>query len=131
MRFHAHSKRLTTWVALLAVLMMAFAPLMSQAFGARSASGWAEICSVYGSKWVKIDAGSTDPQPSPAAPTSGHPLDHCPYCSLHASAVGMPPAPLVVHAVASYREVPPAFLQAPRTQHVWLSAQPRGPPFLA
>jgi len=129
MRMHVRSKRLSTWVAILALLMMALAPLMSQAFGAGSASGWAEICSVYGSKWVKIDAGTTDPQPTPA---SGHPLDHCPYCSLHASALGMPPAPIAVQAMGStYREVPPAFLTAPRTLHAWRTAQPRGPPILA
>lgn len=119
---------ITTWVAILAVLMMALAPLVSQAFGARSASGWAEICSVYGSKWVKVDAGSADRQPTPV---SGHPLDHCPYCSLQAGALGMPPAPLVVEPIASYREAPLAFLQAPSTPHVWRTAQPRGPPFLA
>ncbi|HEY4081624.1 MAG TPA: DUF2946 domain-containing protein [Burkholderiaceae bacterium] len=129
MRLRQDRQRFTIWVAILAVLMMAFAPLMSQAFGAKSASGWAEICSVYGSKWVKIDAGTTDPQPTPV---SGHPLDHCPYCSLHTNALGMPPpAPVILRAVATYQEVPPAFLLAPRTQHAWRSAQPRGPPFLA
>ena len=127
MRLRTHTQRRTTWIAVLAILMMAFAPLLSQAFGANSSSAWAEVCSVYGTKWVKVDPGTTDPQPSPA---SGHPLDHCPYCSLHASTLGMPPAPLVSLPPAVQHAVPQAFLAAPRTLHAWRTAQARAPPFL-
>ena len=126
MRLHRTHKRATTWIAILAVLMMALAPLISQAAGAERA--WQEICGTNGSRWVQADGSA------PAKPTdtsAAHHLDHCPYCSVHASALGMPPAPLAVLAASRYLEMPPAFLAAPRTLHAWRTAQPRGPPRLS
>lgn len=124
MRLHRRFKLITSWVAVLAVLMMAFAPLISQAMGADRA--WLEICSASGPKWVQAD-GSVSSE-SPTKRSAAHPLEHCPYCSLHASVLGMPPAPLLVLPAVSFRETPPAFLAAPSTAHAWRSAQPRGPP---
>lgn len=126
------TKRITAWAALLGLLMMVFAPLVSQAVGADRA--WLEICSASGPKFVQLnaadaaDAGTSD---QPVQKSAAHPLEHCPYCSLHASALGMPPAPLVVPLAVAHRELPPAFFEAPATPHAWLTAQPRGPPFLA
>ncbi|MBV8380530.1 MAG: DUF2946 domain-containing protein [Paucibacter sp.] len=122
----ARGKYITTWVAILAVLMMAFAPLISQAVGADAA--WQEICGADGARWVSADGASNG---EPAQKSAAHPLDHCPYCSLHVSVLGMPPAPLVALPAQLDRDVPPAFLAAPRTLHAWRTAQPRGPPFLA
>ena len=126
MRLTRGSKLITSWMAILAILMMAFAPLVSQAVGADRA--WLEICSASGPKFVQADAGSSN---QPAKNSAAHPMEHCPYCSLHASALGMPPAPLLVLPVIAVRDVPPAFLSAPSTLHAWRAAQPRGPPFLA
>ena len=126
MRLARGSKLITSWMAILAVLMMAFAPLVSQAVGANRA--WLEICSASGPKFIQADAGSSD---QPNKQSTAYPLEHCPYCSLHASALGMPPAPLVVLPVIEQRDVPLAFLSAPSTLHAWRTAQPRGPPFLA
>lgn len=124
------TRRLTLWMALLAVLMMAFAPLVSQAVGAGQA--WQEICGVNGSRWIQADAnGNTqDPQdPDSSLPSGGaHLLDHCPYCSLHADTLGMPPAALAALPALPRVHTPPAFLQAPTTLHAWITAQPRGPP---
>lgn len=108
------------------MLWMALAPLASQALGPRQSEAWIEICGVNGAKWIKADAGSPA-QPQPGA----HPLDHCPYCSVHASALGMPPAPLLLHPAALRYEVPQAFLAAPRTLHAWRTAQARAPPLQA
>ncbi|ALV05210.1 DUF2946 domain-containing protein [Roseateles depolymerans] len=117
------AKRLTLWMALVAILMMAVAPLVSQVVGADRE--WQEICGVGGARWVQTstaDPGQDLPQ-SPA-----HLLDHCPYCSLHADALGMPPSPLAALPALPAHTLPPAFLQAPYTLHAWLTAQPRGPP---
>ena len=123
MRLRSRTQRFSAWLALLAVLWMAFAPLASQALGAEQSQAWVEICGASGAKWIKADTGAPVP-PQPGA----HPLDHCPYCSLHVSALGMPPAPLVPLALPVRAELPQAFLAAARTLHVWRSAQPRGPP---
>ncbi|MBV8501743.1 MAG: DUF2946 domain-containing protein [Paucibacter sp.] len=118
-------KLCTGWVAILAVLLLAFAPLVSQALGADRYSAWVEICSAGGAKWVKADEGSR-PAPQP----SSHALEHCPYCSVHVSALGMPPAQLLLMPQAARLEPPQAFLAAPHTLHAWRGVQPRGPPFL-
>lgn len=119
------TRRLTLWMALLAILMMAAAPLVSQVVGADRE--WQEICGVGGARWVQTDAAA----PGPDLPQSpAHLLDHCPYCSLHADTLGMPPAPLAALPALPGVLFPPAFLQAPSTLHAWLTAQPRGPPLL-
>ena len=118
------TRRLISWLALLAVVMAALAPTMSRALGREAAAAWVEVCTAQGSRWVALDgqgdAGSSD---------AGHPGEHCPYCSLHVPVLGTPPAdapvlvlPALVHAV------PTAFLAAPRTLHAWVVAQPRAPP---
>jgi len=126
MRLSRARKTTATWAAIIAVLMMVFAPLVSQAIGSEQA--WQEICGAEGARWVSAD-GSASGEPAQKSPA--HVFDHCPYCSLHASALGMPPAPVVVLPAVTYRDVPPAFLAAPRTLHAWRTAQPRGPPQFA
>lgn len=121
MRKHRAHRRLASWIAALAVLVAALAPALSHAMG----SGWVEVCTVQGSKWVQVDDGGDAGQTAPA-----HAFEHCPYCSLHVPALAVPPVsrqlPLVL---APTDEFPLAFLAAPRTLHAWVSAQPRAPPF--
>ena len=112
-------------MAILAVLLLSFAPLVSQALGPEQYGAWVEICSANGAKWVKADADT------PSAPKSAHALEHCPYCAVHVSALGMPPATPLLMPEAARFDVPQAFLAAPFTLHAWRSAQPRGPPHLA
>lgn len=121
-RLRAH-RRLTTWVATLAVLLAALAPTVSFALGSRLGASWVEVCTVAGSKWVNAGEGE------PAAPAASHVFEHCHFCSIHTPAIGMPPAPLAqLPIVDAAAVVPPAFLTAPRTLHAWASAQPRAPP---
>jgi hypothetical protein len=120
-------QRFTSWTAVLAVLLASLAPTLSLALGAANSATWVEICTTQGSKWV-----ATGEDGSGHAPASIHPLEHCPYCSLHTPTLGLPPLtgvqPLPVRLSHA---VPVAFLAAPRTLHAWLSAQPRGPPRLS
>lgn len=125
-RLRAH-RRVATWVAALAVLMAALAPALSHALGSRLGAGWVEICTIAGSKWVQP---SDDGAPAvPEAPATAHALEHCPFCTLHTPAIGLPPPPAaVLPAIDAAHSVPLAFLAAPRTLHAWASAQPRAPP---
>ena len=119
----AHS-RLTSWIAALAILLASLAPSLSHALASATGASWVEICTAQGAKWIQADEDGAEP-----APASANVLEHCPYCSLQAPTLGLPPAtgwsqpPLRLA-----QELPLAFLAAPRTLHAWLSAQPRAPP---
>ena len=120
-------RRLTSWIAVLAILLASLAPALSHALATATGTSWVEICTTQGSKWIQ--AGEDGSERSPA---SAHVLDHCPYCSLHAPTLGLPPATLLGQLPLQLsHEVPRAFLFAPRTLHAWLSAQPRAPPLFS
>ena len=120
-------RRLHTWIAALAILLAAIAPSLSHALGTAETGSWFEICSSQGSKWI-----ADDPDGSPLAPAAGHVLEHCPYCSMHAPALGLPPAPgLLPLRIEGHGEFPPTFYAAPHTLHAWVSARPRAPPTLS
>ena len=127
MRVFRTHRRLPTWIAALAILLASLAPALSHAFASASGSDWVEICTAQGAKWVKMGEDGAD-----RVPGSAHSLDHCPFCSLHAPTLGLPPVTnLALQPLRLSEEVPPAFLFAPHTLHVWVSAQPRAPPFFS
>ena len=128
MEFRRFTRRFTSWMAVLALLMAALAPAISHALGATTATSWTEVCTSQGSKWVQRDAAPSDD----SAPVTEHALEHCPYCSLHQHDVGIAPSPLrALPAAELAHTVPQAFLTAPRTLHAWVSAQPRAPPLFS
>ncbi|MDZ7855889.1 DUF2946 domain-containing protein [Sphaerotilus sp.] len=117
----------TTWIVGIALLLAGLAPALSHALRAGDSPGWIEVCSAANGLRLR----ATGPvQDDPASkPVPGHVLEHCPYCSLRSAVLGMPPAPLVtVWAPMAVQAHPGRFLSAPRTPHVWVSAQPRAPP---
>ena len=121
------ARTLTIKMAILAVLFAALAPAISHVLRVGSPSGWTEVCSALGSRLVPADDGRPAGQ-SPAS-SGEHLFEHCPYCSLHLPALGMPEAPLAFDAlVVPTSGVPELFLTAPRTLFAWATAQPRGPP---
>ncbi|MFE8644299.1 DUF2946 domain-containing protein [Sphingomonas sp. NCPPB 2930] len=129
MRIGIVGKRILSWVACLAILMSSLAPAISHALRAGSGGNWIEVCSVTGSKLVRVDDGAG--KTAPDLP-SHNLLDHCPYCALHATAFAPPPAPMAgLPASALSFELPPLFLSAPRTLHAWRTSRPRGPPALS
>jgi hypothetical protein len=129
MRLHRATRILTSWIAVLAVLMAALAPSISHALESRNASSWIEVCTSGGAKWAQPDGASNDEAP---APSDAHPFEHCPYCSLHANAIA-----ICAGAVSRFpvllpaSDLPIAFLPAPRTLCAWVSAQPRAPPLFS
>jgi hypothetical protein len=117
-----------TWIALTAMLALALLPTLSHtlSFSRGAPSALSEVCTPQGARVV---ANDSLPDPSPAA--FGH-LEHCPFCSLHAGAWGMPPAtPGHIEPLALAHAVPPLFLAAPRPLFAWSAAQPRAPPAIS
>lgn len=115
----------TSWLATLALLLAALAPSISMALDPGN-SRWAEICTATGSKWVADDGSIADTAPVPAG---AHTFEHCPYCSLHASTLAMPPASVaIVPPAQAGCPVAVADPAVPRPRPAWVSAPPRAPP---
>lgn len=120
------------WFAIVAMLALALLPGVARAMASAhgDGSGWVEVCTAQGMVRMALDGAAGDLPSGPVAPdsASGH-LDHCPFCSLSAQAVGLPSAPpLVLDMSACAGHLPPLFRLAPRTLFAWSSAQPRAPP---
>lgn len=117
--------RPATWLALIAVLALAFAPTVSRALAfANGEAAWAEVCTPLGMKLQSVAAAGEE---APAADLGQ--VEHCGFCGFSAGAAPLPVLPtqgLVLAAAVQAR--PSLFLQAPRTLFAWLSAQPRAPP---
>jgi len=127
MRVSGFARKLITWIACAAILMGSVAPVLAHALQRSQGGGLIEICTALGSQWVQVDpvgqAGS-----EPQTPID-HARKHCPLCSSHLTALGMPPAvgsPLLVPALRF--GLPELFLSAARTPFAWATAQPRAPP---
>lgn len=118
------------WVACCVILLGGLAPTLSPAFAADVPDGWIEICSVTGSKLVRVDAGDAlSPGAADPGDSRAHALEHCPYCSTHTTVPGLPPtAPAGLILDAQEHRVPALFLAAPRTLFAWAIAQSRAPP---
>jgi len=110
-----------SWIALIAILLMTFAPSATSALSASSGLPWDTLCSA-------ANVGSAG-QDSPGKPVPPHVFEHCPYCALHAD-LAPPPDPRVAAAgtVVALHALPLAFTRAPRGNTAWASAQPRAPP---
>ncbi|OHV95182.1 hypothetical protein AKG95_23250 [Janthinobacterium lividum] len=128
------TRRFAAWIACFAILLAALAPSISQAVANAkqvSGSGWAEICSVAGIRFVQVlqaDDGA-------AAEKSGGKamqMEHCAFCSTHAGSVGLPPtSPVLPLLVASGTAIFPAlYYQSPSRLFIWSTAQSRAPPAL-
>ena len=116
-----------TWLALVMMLALVLLPTLSHALAfAQGQTSWAEVCTPQGMRVVAV--GATDSNSGGPTQAVGH-LEHCPYCSLGALALGFPPASASLAVLVMLQNKPPAlFLQGPRTLFAWHSAQPRGPP---
>ena len=129
MRLRRNARALTSWIAILAILMSALAPSISHALGSKNASPWTVACTSIGVKWVQTEADPADPSPGPGA---AHAFEYCPYCSLHANAVAIPATPSAGVPSTSATDEPPAtVILAPRTLCAWVSPQPRAPPLFS
>ena len=116
MFFPRARRTLSSWIALLAILVVTLAPAVTGALSASRTQLWDELCS----------ATTTAGNDAPAGP---HAFGHCPYCALHAD-LAPPPDPRVADAgiALAFRASPVAFTRAPRSNGAWAFAQPRAPP---
>jgi hypothetical protein len=121
-----------TWIACLAILFSAFAPLVSHAMDARAAAGAAgmpgmEVCTALGMKtmaWSDPAASDTD-----ATAKLHKSMNHCGYCAVHATPHGLPPPMTAGFAPAAGRDAwPPLYYRSSRVLFPWALAQPRAPP---
>ncbi|MET0319555.1 MAG: DUF2946 domain-containing protein [Duganella sp.] len=122
-------RRLTVWIAMLAILFSALAPAVSHAIEAgRGTAAWVEICTVAGAKMVRLG----DAPMKPVQDALQHHMDNCPYCAAHAGGPGLPPPAALTFAILGGHDLfPSLFYTAPTVQFAWSAAAPRGPPAAA
>ncbi|MDQ2820699.1 MAG: DUF2946 domain-containing protein [Pseudomonadota bacterium] len=128
---HRIARHLTAyaWIAALAILFNALAPVVSQARAqgvGRAAT--VEICTAMGVAMVALpDAGNTSDSSDPGHLLKG--MSHCAYCATHAGSFGLPPQALQTVAVQRGHDgFPPLFYQSPATLFTWSRAHARAPP---
>ena len=80
-------RRFVSSIAMLAMLVAAFAPTLTHAFFGKSNAPWQALCTAQGIK--QLGAGSLENQsvPKQSIPqqNSGNHFDKCPYCGSHAN----------------------------------------------
>ena len=120
---------MSAWVAVCALLLGALMPALMRMSPPNGEAAWQAICSSVGLQSVPTGGGGKL-QGDTAPAQGGDPLgEHCPWCSLHTMALGLPPVSLQATPLLPLRHaLPPLFLSAPYTLQVWTSAQPRAPP---
>lgn len=118
------TRRLVAWIACFAMLFGALAPSIAQAMSASRGEVWTEICSVGGTRLIKIKS-------DPVKQQTLH-LEHCPFCATHAGSFALPPGPsLSIPVLDTPASHPPLFYRSPRPLSIWTTAQSRAPPSLA
>jgi Protein of unknown function (DUF2946) len=122
--------RRTAVVALLAMVMVVFAPTISKVVASeRVGSDLVEVCTVEGMKWVAVSeiqqASSVGQQHEPVG-AHDHGGD-CPYCSLQTTKyLGVASQSFATTSVVSL--LPPLFYQAPKPLFAWAHSRSRAPP---
>lgn len=132
MPFSRVHRRFTAWLALLAMVLGTLAPAVAQAVVASSERAqWVEVCSASGMMWVKADASAASGVDQ-AGHDAGGPMSdswmHCPWCSLHGGAPGLPPAMAAIELAPRQSDRPPAFSHQASLSGVWAVAHARAPP---
>ncbi len=126
------SRRITAWVALVALLAAALLPALTHAIGpARASVAWAgDVCTAMGPNAFVPSRPAGPSGSDPAAPASGgaH-AEHCALCAL--SGIALAPAPDAAGwrpRVASSEGRVALVATMPSAPAAWPAARPRGPP---
>lgn len=125
--------RRTAFVALVAMVMVVFAPTVSKVIAAeRVSSNLVEVCTVEGMKWVAVSeiqqTSSAGQQHEPAS-AHNHGGD-CPYCSLQTTKfLSVASQSFATKSVVSL--LPPLFYQAPKPLFAWAHSRSRAPPIVS
>ena len=117
------------WIAIVAILMNALAPSMSQVINA-SRNGELSLLDICFSPVSKNSKASL--QARSDSGSDSQTTVHCPYCLPHAGMVGLPPSKqLDVAVVLGHDVFPSLFYQSHTPLFSWVAAAPRGPPALS
>lgn len=124
------TRRFAAWIACFAMLFAALAPSVSHALSISRGETWFKICSVGGTKFVKVsvDQGAIA---DPAKQESIHldHLEHCPFCVTYAGSFALPPnAGFAILLIETQDTHPFLFFQSPHPLAIWTVAQSRAPP---
>ena len=125
MLFSRIHRRFTAWLTMLALVMSALAPTVSQAVVMSSDRGdWLEVCTTTGVMWVKADTAATD---DGTMPMVGHDQG-CNICT-H-TVTGAPPVltGIPVPAMRQPFAQPQALVSSAHPAVPWASAHSRAPP---
>ena len=125
--------RRTSFIALLAMVMLVLAPTVSKVIAAeRVDSNLVEVCTTEGAKWLSAsELGQASSVGHDQVPSSLY--DHggdCPYCNLQTTKFFSS----VVQSCATVKSVallPPLLYQAPKPLFAWARSRSRAPPQLA
>ena len=120
------------WIACLAILFNAFAPMLSWAAPASPATPLEmEVCTAMGMEMMPVSMAPADAGKGDAGKPAKS-MAHCECCMTHATALGLPPPlPTPVLLAVTRDAYPRLYYLAPRPLFPWALAQPRAPPHLA
>ena len=115
-------QRPAAWLAIVAMLLGAFAPTISRAMVPGAGAGLlADVCSAAGVGFVEIDRAKAPRSGDAAIDRDGegrqqsHSPDRCPYCCTHAGvAVASPPATALLVASPGSARLPRLSFLSPR-----------------
>lgn len=96
--FSLRTKRLASFIAMMAVVFASLAPSISHAFPAKNnqATVLQELCSAQGAKrFVAVDL-AVDTQKAPSQNQAATHFEHCPYCATHAGSVAITASPVTM-----------------------------------
>ena len=124
--------RRTTFIALLAMIMLALAPTVSKLITTnRSNVNLVEVCTTEGSKWLSIsDLVQASSVNNDHVPASINDHGECYYCNLQTSNF----LPSVVNPCITSKSaaiLPPLFYQAPKPLFAWTHSRSRAPPIVS
>jgi hypothetical protein len=125
--------RRTAVVALLAMVMVVFAPTISKVVASeRVGSDLVEVCTVEGMKWVSVsEIQQASLVGQQHEPVGAH--DHgseCPYCSLQTTKyLGVASQSFATAPVVSL--LPPLYYKAPKPLFAWAHSRSRAPPIVS
>jgi hypothetical protein len=128
------SLRSASWIAILAILVSALAPVVTRtlAAGSGAASPWDELCTSLGLQKIgkqSADRGSD----RPLDPAGIRPAADCPYCLPSANPAALPPQPAGIPPAAEQGDSRFLFffIGAAPVPPAARTTQPRAPPVFA
>lgn len=121
-----HRRRIVGWIAICAVLLQTFVPLVTHTRAAERSPLWVDVCSTDGIKRVALSVELSGEKPEPTVPGK---FPHCPYCVSSATSLGAPPPDrILVFSSIERRHINAPIAVYIRARSVWRTPQSRAPP---